>query len=242
MSITFSPDGSHIASGSFDNRVRIWDGSFSSAGRDGQGPMSATLNSDIVLQSVAETKAMRTLDWLISMGGPRSCVLSRDSRCVVFGTLNGLVYVWGHMTNTDECVLRGHSGLVWSVAFSSDGSQVVSGSSDQTICIWDCDTESQISVYRDSHMVTSVGFLRNGSHVVFGSNNSVQIWNPATGQINRKLERDRCNVSSVAFNDSNVNSVTVSHDSKYVIYGSSRMAWIWNLMTNETNSSTFLSG
>ena len=33
--------------------------------------------------------------------------------------------------------LRGHTGLVYSVAFSPDGMRVVSGSEDETICIWD---------------------------------------------------------------------------------------------------------
>jgi WD40 repeat protein len=33
--------------------------------------------------------------------------------------------------------LEGHDGSVWSVAFSHDGSQVVSGSWDKTVKIWD---------------------------------------------------------------------------------------------------------
>jgi WD40 repeat protein len=31
---------------------------------------------------------------------------------------------------------RGHSGPVMSVAFSPDGQHIVSGSRDQTICVW----------------------------------------------------------------------------------------------------------
>ena len=34
-------------------------------------------------------------------------------------------------------VLRGHTGPVWTVAFSADGKQVASGSSDRTIKIWE---------------------------------------------------------------------------------------------------------
>ena len=30
-----------------------------------------------------------------------------------------------------------HSGTIWSVAFSPDGTKIVSGSSDQTIKVWD---------------------------------------------------------------------------------------------------------
>ena len=40
---------------------------------------------------------------------------------------------WGACIQT----LEGHSAPVWSVAFSHDGTQVVSGSHDKTVKIWD---------------------------------------------------------------------------------------------------------
>ena len=35
-----------------------------------------------------------------------------------------------------QCSLTGHSGAVWSVAFSKDGTSLVSGSADSTVKIW----------------------------------------------------------------------------------------------------------
>jgi WD40 repeat protein len=59
---------------------------------------------------------------------------------------------------------------VTSVAFSQDGSQVVSGSDDQSVRIWNVTTgevEAELKGHTDS--VTSVSLSQDGSRVVSGS-------------------------------------------------------------------------
>jgi WD40 repeat protein len=48
----------------------------------------------------------------------------------------GIIKIWD--ANTGECLktLDGHSGWVRSVAFSPDGTKIISGSFDDTIKIW----------------------------------------------------------------------------------------------------------
>jgi len=43
--------------------------------------------------------------------------------------------------------LAGHSGLVFTVAFSADGKRIVSGSVDKLVKIWDTATGAQVSSF-----------------------------------------------------------------------------------------------
>ena len=47
-----------------------------------------------------------------------------------------------------ECTLRGHSDWVRSVAFSPDGTRVVSGSDDKLVKIWRSDTGAEVCTPR----------------------------------------------------------------------------------------------
>jgi len=63
--------------------------------------------------------------------------------------------------------LNGHDDWVTSVAFSSDGRHIVSGSDDMTVRVWDAQTDP-IVMDHDS-CVTSVAFSPDGRHIVSGS-------------------------------------------------------------------------
>ena len=87
--------------------------------------------------------------------------------------------------------LQGHSDSVTSVAFSSDGSRIVSGSDDKTVKIWNAATgEVENTLQGHSDYVTSVAFSSDGSRIVSGSaDKTVKILNAATGEVERKSQR-----------------------------------------------------
>ena len=45
--------------------------------------------------------------------------------------------VWDARTGTPVLELKGHTGAVWGVAFSPDGTRIVTGSDDTTAKVWD---------------------------------------------------------------------------------------------------------
>jgi WD40 repeat protein len=59
--------------------------------------------------------------------------------------------------------LEGHSDWVMSIAFSPDGKQVISGSRDKTVQLWDAATGAALQTLEDhSNTVRSVAFSPNG--------------------------------------------------------------------------------
>jgi WD40 repeat protein len=79
--------------------------------------------------------------------------------------------------------LGGHTNWVHSVAFSPDGSYIVSGSNDYFLRVWDSQTWSNTAVlegHEDS--VLSVALSPDGSRIVSGSSDhTVRVWDSRTG-------------------------------------------------------------
>ncbi|KAF7351971.1 hypothetical protein MVEN_01159200 [Mycena venus] len=111
--------------------------------------------------------------------------------------------------------LRGHTGVVSSIAFSSEGMHIVSGSLDNTVQMWDAMTGeavAQMVGHRDG--VTCVRFSPDSSRVVSGSRDStVRIWDAQSGVLIGVLEESTTT--------SGVTSVEFSPDGRTVISGSS---------------------
>jgi WD40 repeat protein len=77
----------------------------------------------------------------------------------------------------------GHFGSVLCITFSPDGSQIVSGSSDNNLRIWDAVSGAHLNTL-EGHFdsVLSVAFSPDGTHIVSGSNDkTLRVWDAVSG-------------------------------------------------------------
>ena len=72
----------------------------------------------------------------------------------------------------------GHSDYVLSVAYSLDGTKIISGSDDKTIKIWDANTgECLKTLEGHSSNVQSVAYSPDGTKIISGSQDTtIKIW------------------------------------------------------------------
>src|SRR5882762_3170659 len=75
-------------------------------------------------------------------------------------------------------VLKGHTGACYCIAFSPDGGQLVSGSDDYTIRLWNMQTGALLQVMTGhSKSVVSLAYSPNGTLIASGSSDStVRLW------------------------------------------------------------------
>lgn len=130
-------------------------------------------------------------------------------------------------------VLSTHDDLVLSVAFSPDGSRIVSGSRDMTIRVWDTVSGAQSLGPLRGHIneVSSVAFWPDGTKIVSGSDDrTVRVWDASAG-------RELC--PPLRGHKRSVTSVIVSPDGTRIASGSlDHTICIWQ--TTSTSDYKFL--
>ncbi|NEO54192.1 MAG: protein kinase [Okeania sp. SIO3B5] len=135
-----------------------------------------------------------------------------------------------YTTNISEVrTLSGHNNWIRSIAISSDGQTVVSGSWDNTIKVWDWVNGSlQGTFATQSDKIFAVAITPDGKTVISGgADGTIKLWDLATGSLKNTLT-----VHSKA-----VYSIAISRDGQTVISGSADgTIKIWDLATESLKS------
>jgi len=101
---------------------------------------------------------------------------------------------------------------VTSVGFSNDDTQIVSGSIDESVQVWDALTGTQLKILNGhSSGVNSVAFSNDGTQIISGSDDkSVRVWNASTGVELNVLYGHTQGVNSVSFSKDDTQIVSAS--------------------------------
>ncbi|KIM75213.1 hypothetical protein PILCRDRAFT_13773 [Piloderma croceum F 1598] len=110
-----------------------------------------------------------------------------------------------------------------SVAFSRDGTHIISGSSDNSVRVWDALTGAELKILNGhTGTVWSVAFSSDSTHIVFGSeDNSVQVWDALMGTELKMLNGHTGTVRSVAFSRDGTRIVSGSSDNSVRVWDAS---------------------
>ena len=128
-------------------------------------------------------------------------VLACWKELVAVGMESGDIVIVDVITGIRTSVLSGHAQLVGSLAFSSDGTLLVSGSDDKTIALWDIQTGGLETVYSGhTGRIRSVSISPDHSMIASGSDDkTVRLWDTRTGVCFSVIDRHVAAVNSVSF-------------------------------------------
>jgi WD40 repeat protein len=142
-SVSYSPDGKQIASGSNDKTVRVWDVSTGERRifrMDGCWIYSAAFSPDGTQIAADEQLINLSTGSFTPIGDNfvRLSAFSADGRFIAAANYSSSAcQIWDASTHQSILQLVGHKDYVYSVAFFPDDKQIMSASSDGTIRVWD---------------------------------------------------------------------------------------------------------
>ncbi len=185
ISAIMSPDGSFIATGSADGKLRIW-----------------RLPDGKLLRTLTHGGDIMGLDF--SLQGDRIASASRD----------GTAKVWNALSGDEICHFTKHDRPVLCVHFDREAKRVLSASYDSTARVWDAQTGRELTPpLRHRGELANARFSPDGKIVASGSRDGVmRVWDAATGTPLTNPILHRAPVRTIRFSPNGKRLLSVDHD------------------------------
>lgn len=181
-SLAFRPDGKQLVSGAADGAITVWN---------------------------LETQLAEAIEESIEQPAGFAALSADGKRLATAGISSGrpAIIVFDLEAKKATHTLLGHEGPIRSLAFSPDGTRIVSGSADKSARIWDLNDSKFPELVRfNGHggEVTAVAFNSNATQVLSGSaDKTLKLWNAADAAEIKAFAGHAAAIVGVAFDNSN---------------------------------------
>ncbi|KAF4616604.1 hypothetical protein D9613_008517 [Agrocybe pediades] len=250
--LTFSPDNSKIAAGSFDGNIWVWDNQMANLIA---GPLNLE-SEDTVLSLVfswdSKKLAIYTRSTIIVWDLSSSKVLfgpfettaysgsalafTPDDSNILLVSSFGMVYILdihsrSNLAESFQLINEETGEHLGTTAISPDTTMIAIGYLNSTIYIWDIHTRSIIHgpLVGHSRSVSALAFSQDGKKLISGSWD-IQIWDVDTGKVVAgPFEGHTDTILSLALSSDGTKLVSCSDDDS---------VRLWNVFSNESNNAS----
>ncbi|CAG7855299.1 COMPASS-like H3K4 histone methylase component WDR5B {ECO:0000303/PubMed:19567704} Short=AtWDR5B {ECO:0000303/PubMed:19567704} [Serendipita indica DSM 11827] len=239
--VAISPGGLQMVSGSVDKTIRLWN---RETGESVGEPLRGSTHSVTAVafspdgSQIVSSWNQRTIQlWNAETGQPSGDPLQGHTHWVNYKTIRLWSVSTGQLLGEP---LQGHTQSVNAVAFSPDGSQIVSGSNDETVRLWSVENGQSLGSPLRGHIwaVLAVAFSPDGLRIVSGSgDNTIRLWNAETGQsLGEPLRGHTGLVTTVAFSPDGLQIVSSSYDNTIRLWDAETGQSLGEPLRGHTNS------
>ena len=165
-----SQNGSSLATGTREGRIRLWDTTTGKRYKDLRGNAGVNLSNKVDMSILA-------------------LAFSPDGKIIASGRIDNIVQLWDTEKGIKLTSLYGHKGWVTALAFSADGKTLASGDANKAIKLWDVDTyKERATLLGHKNTICALTFMPDlapsySGCLASGSNDgTIRFWDQHNGE------------------------------------------------------------
>ena len=196
--VTFSPDGTRLATTGQDTTVKIWDRVTGAEiltleghqdqvfgldySPDGTRLATTGYDGDVIIWDAETGKEILRIP--AHEGEAVVVYFSPDgTRLVTNGLYDGKIKIFDALTGESILTFFAHQAPTWHVIYSPDGTRLATASMDGTAKLWDADSGELQLVLQSTGGIPRVGFSPDGSRLVTANQlGSISVWDTISGE------------------------------------------------------------